>query len=786
MGAKSALFVLSIITVLFSASMITLSSQNVRETKKLEIFFSCPSFHNDGDYIMIDILDATSLLVTPGNPLLPYSSLYLSFPLGTKILDIDVSYSRVTEFKIDKKVHPAPQRVLLDGQLSSATCFENQDIYHSDVMYPDEKYSYRTATGLDNGKHVTILTVQIYPLRYFPLAGKIMHSQKVSLDIEYDTPSKSSFSPQQKYQLIILSPNEFYDALKPLVDHKGMMNISSCIFNIEEIPREGKDEQENIKYFIKEAIENWGTQYVLLVGGMNYFPVRHTHVQLPEDNEVFVSDLYYADIYNATGAFSDWDTNGNGVYGEYNWGGGTDKIDLCPDVYLGRLPCTSLEEVVTAVNKIIKYESTRAYSQDWFTNIIVCGGDTAPDDRNNIDEGEYINQNVLEIMDVFNSIKLWASMDELSSASNINDAIEQGAGFLSFSGHGSPTSWATHPHEKENMWIPTGGYRTAAISGLSNADRLPVVVTSACSTSKFNKADNCFGWSFIANPQGGAIATLGSTGLGYIYIGKSISSGLMGKMEVESFEAYQDKNVKTFGELWTVTINNYIIDRGQLSDSDYKTIEEWQAFGDPSLLISSLSHPPDKPLLEGPSSGKKGNRYFYRARCADPEADQIFYWFDWGDGTASEWMGPYPSNVTIESSHVWDTQGDYIVKVKTKDEHGSLGEWSDPVGLELSFKFSTDLYLKQGFLHLFGRPLLKTIREKTLVIGKIYVGLNTDKNIDQVIFSMDGNLCYTDVQPPYEFLLDNVNHGWHTVTISSYYRDLKRDEETIPFWILNI
>lgn len=786
MSTKSVFLALSIITIIVFASMISLSNQMARETKKVELFFSYPFFQSDGEYIRVDILEATSQLVTPGNPLIPYSSLDLSFPLGTKILNIDVSYNQGAELAVDKKIHPAPQQIPLNCQLSPATFFENSDIYNSDMMYPNQTYTYRIATGLNNEKHVTILTVQIYPLRYFPLSDKIRYSQQVTLDIEYEIPSKSFFSPQQTYELIILSPNEFHDALQPLVDHKEIMNISSCIINIEDIPQVGKDQQEDIKYFIKEAVENWGTHYVLLVGGMNYFPVRETHVKLPEDNEVFISDLYYADIYNAAGTFSDWDSNNNGVYGEYNWDGNTDEIDLCPDVYLGRLPCTSIEEVVTAVNKIIRYESTRAYAQDWFTNIIVCGGDTAPGDSNNIDEGEYINQKVLEIMDVYNSITLWASKDELSSASNINNAIEQGAGFLSFSGHGSPTSWATHPHEKDNIWLPTGGYRTGTISGLSNGDRLPVVITSACSTSKFNRADNCFGWSFIVNPQGGAIATLGSTGLGYIYIGKSVSSGLMGKMEIECFEAYQEQDVETFGELWAVAINNYIIDRGRLSDSDYKTIEEWQAFGDPSLIISSLSNPPDKPLLEGPSSGKKGNEYFYRARTADPEANQVFYWFDWGDGTGNEWIGPFPSNVTIESSHVWDTQGDYVVKVKTKDEYGRLSEWSDPVGIKVSLKFSGNLYLKQGFLHLFGRPLLKTIRHKTLVIGKVYIGLNTENPIDQVVFSMDSQICYTDLQLPYEFLVDNITHGRHTITISSYYRGLKRDEEIIPFWILNI
>ncbi|GAG87737.1 unnamed protein product [marine sediment metagenome] len=44
--------------------------------------------------------------------------------------------------------------------------------------------------------------------------------------------------------------------------------------------------------------------------------------------------------------------------------------------------------------------------------------------------------------------------------------------------------------------------------------------------------------------------------------------------------------------------------------------------------------PPDKPdKPSGESSGKPGVSYVYSSSAIDPDGDQIYYKFDWGDGT---------------------------------------------------------------------------------------------------------------------------------------------------------
>ena len=90
--------------------------------------------------------------------------------------------------------------------------------------------------------------------------------------------------------------------------------------------------------------------------------------------------------------------------------------------------------------------------------------------------------------------------------------------------------------------------------------------------------------------------------------------------------------------------------------------------------------PPDKPNINGPTSGKPGEQYWFTAVTSDPDGHNIKYGFDWnGDGTVDEWTQDYyESGETVEVSHSWNKRGTYDVKVKAKDVYELEGEWSDP------------------------------------------------------------------------------------------------------------
>ena len=685
---KKVICIILINIIILSSYGIIVSSTGLEITEKtIHLSFKKPIILYDDQFVSVNIPGISTYIIKQGYPLIPSQVKVFHLPPGSKILSVKVDMEGMHEEYIDQKIIPSPSAYIIGEGTSS---YMNQINYNFSI-YPENWYIYNLSTGIYKGRLYLFVTVDLYPIRYIPNENKILVVDSMDVNIEYKPPIKQESISD--YSFLIISPVEFVGELQPLVNHKTSRGVSTKLVTLDEIynsiyfPVQGRDKPEKIKYFIKNAIENWGTTFVMLVGDINHFPARETHIEVSNnDREIFVSDLYYADIYNTTGGFSSWDTNNNDMFAEYNWDDQTDDMDLHPDVYLGRLACVDVDQVSGVVNKIIQYENNKAYTQDWFTNIITAGGDSF-EEKSGVNEGEIVNEAVINIMDGFIPNKIWDSNGRLSGyspsgVSEIESAFDEGAGFVDFSGHGNPTTWATHRHNT-SIWIPTpsGGLFSSKISSFHNGGKLPIVITGACSVGKYNVNSNCFSWSFVANPYGGGIASMGATALGYAYIGKYVTSGLVEGMVLDMFRAYHD-GAFTFGEIWVDGLNKYI--RGHLDAGDYKTILEWQPFGDPTLIIAEKSNPPEKPTLTGPPQGKTGKEYTFDATSTDPDGDKIYYLFDWGDGTTSGWLGPSISGGNIHASHTWGKRGDYNIRVKVKDEHGVLGPWSDYLTISMS------------------------------------------------------------------------------------------------------
>ena len=109
-------------------------------------------------------------------------------------------------------------------------------------------------------------------------------------------------------------------------------------------------------------------------------------------------------------------------------------------------------------------------------------------------------------------------------------------------------------------------------------------------------------------------------------------------------------------------------------------------FGDVSFSFELLStnyvqagtpEVPDRP--SGQSSGKPNEVFEYTTQTTDSEGDDLYYLFDWDDGTTSTWIGPVASGESVTESHSWSSRGSYQVRVKAKDTNGLITRWSDPL-----------------------------------------------------------------------------------------------------------
>ncbi len=655
------------------------------------VIFSEPEINEYDQYITINLQESSSILLDPGKPMLPVYTKIFEFPFGTKIKSINCKPSQINQKSVNKEIRPSPKPVLLGSNTNEVIndIFKDETVYNSDEFFPYSWFDYSISCGLEGANHVVCLTLRFYPVRYSPGQNMIQYAKNINIKVDFYEPIHPAVF-NDEYDMVIIAPSEFLEDLQPLKDYKDESGRPTIIVSLDDIfdetyfPVEGRDDQEKIKYFIKNALEEWNIEYVLLAGGANKIPVRMSHVPDGVEDSL-ISDLYYADIYRGLGVFCTWDYNENDIFGEYDNNAeykNVDRVDFRPDVRLGRLNFRSLSEVSGVVNKIITYETTGAYMEEWFSNMVLCAGDTHPGDFENIAEGEYLSQEALNIMDGFEDDKIWATNEKVKWSENIDNAIENGSGFIHMTGHGTPDCWTTHPMGDEDTWWPIGTYLNVYVANLKNSVELPVIIIGGCSNLQFSETP-CFGWTWVKNPNGGAIASYGNSALGWGYVGTMVSEGLGGAMQLCGFKAYSVENAKTTGELWVRALKMYLNDFGISNAHSCKVLEEWTLFGDPSLRIAKVTerpNTPDKP--EGPTSGEIETEYTYSSQTTDPDGDLIKYCFDWGDGsiTWTDWMN---SGENISLSHIWENPGDYEIKVKARDEFGVDSYWSDSTMLHI-------------------------------------------------------------------------------------------------------
>ncbi|MGF3555019.1 MAG: hypothetical protein ACQXXF_07130, partial [Thermoplasmatota archaeon] len=69
---------------------------------------------------------------------------------------------------------------------------------------------------------------------------------------------------------------------------------------------------------------------------------------------------------------------------------------------------------------------------------------------------------------------------------------------------------------------------------------------------------------------------------------------------------------------------------------------------------------------------KPNVEYEFDLVASDSDGDNIYYYIDWGDGSGTNWLGPFPTSEHIIVNHTWSTNMKFgTIKAKVKDEHGA-------------------------------------------------------------------------------------------------------------------
>jgi hypothetical protein len=123
-----------------------------------------------------------------------------------------------------------------------------------------------------------------------------------------------------------------------------------------------------------------------------------------------------------------------------------------------------------------------------------------------------------------------------------------------------------------------------------------------------------------------------------------------------------------------------------------------------SLTVTGDDNPPTKPVITGPTEGEAGISYTYTAVSTDIDGDDIFYCFDWDDGTEF-CSDTVESGEQVEASHIWEEEGDYVISVTAIDEYGVSSE-------------TATLRVSMPLIH--QRPLLTLIEKLFNWLGQMF------------------------------------------------------------------
>jgi len=122
------------------------------------------------------------------------------------------------------------------------------------------------------------------------------------------------------------------------------------------------------------------------------------------------------------------------------------------------------------------------------------------------------------------------------------------------------------------------------------------------------------------------------------------------------------------------------------------------------------NRPPNPPAyVDGEKTIQIGEEQIFTTEGSDPDGDEIYFMFDWGDGTHSEWLGPYDAEDICQASHIWNEPGEYKIKAKAKDSIGFQSAWSS--------KDKTKNLINNIFRNIIQKfPILKLLLDKLIFL----------------------------------------------------------------------
>jgi len=649
-----------------------------------------------GDEIEIDNYGR---LLIPGEPNLNSKIFSIAIPPNAVFVDLQYIIGKGIVLPGRYDINPVPYPkfsnvVKNEAKINDEQQF-NKKTYNSDKDYPTSIVEFQRVSGF---RKYNLVDLRINPISYKPLSGMITYYPDITVHISYElkednNPANIMFDDvkcfekrasefilnynesqkwyskgqtgREQYNFVIITLENLTSYIGDLVAWEEAKGKSVYIATTEWINSNynGYDLAEKMRNFLREKYpsEEWGIQDLLIIGHRDDIPMRQTWQDLgggkPE------TDYYYAELSLPDN--ESWDADGDHQYGE-----NSDPIDFYGEINVGRIPWSDPSTVAHICEKSANYEQNNDPS---FKNNILLLGAFIDSNTDGAVFMEYlVDSTIHPWMAYWMKTRLYETdsnykMDFVLNHQNVVDVWSSGKfAFVSWHSHGSPFG-TSFINVNDCQYL--------------NDDYPAIISAASCSNSDTDYLN--IGQAMMKQ---GAVGFLGANKIAYYRPGWDDPNDGSDQSFKYFFKSCVTSKNYTQGQAHQYAISE-MYKNGLWNNLKYETFVHSSLWGNPDLGFKSIyeNDPPEKPTKpNGPVDGKVGAKYTYSTFTTDINMENIYYFFDWGDGSNSGWFGPYLPNETVEASHSWSELDNYEIKVIAQDINGTKSSWSDPLSISIT------------------------------------------------------------------------------------------------------
>lgn len=344
---------------------------------------------------------------------------------------------------------------------------------------------------------------------------------------------------------VVVAPGEWEATMTPLMEWRDRTSgYTSLFLSLEEAESRGVGDDRAAR--LRSSISDAEPDALLLVGDSDVIPVRRVFTDILQDgNQSDPLNFRWTDDYYAYGNETDWDRDGDGVYGEDGevFAEVADAHRGHQGAMVGRIPASTELEAERFVAKLLAYERSPP-AGDWFTSALILSGlMDVPNALDNpytpdVDGGyelfsdnSYKSHSRLQeiIPDRYDRTWLYdypklegggwnRSIDILDRASAVA-AFDQGHSMVAMNGHGYIDGSGLAHYNGSGYsnywwdWHPAYDYTDA--DNASNGGRLPWVYVAACYVGDVTVPGDRTLERLVMNPDGGAVGIVAGNGENY-------------------------------------------------------------------------------------------------------------------------------------------------------------------------------------------------------------------------------------------------------------------------------